>query len=741
MADVALADLLIQEVSTYLRPQDVARVEEAIAFTRLAHGDQKRQSGDLYVTHPIEVARILAKLHLDLKTLVAALLHDVVEDTDITTEQIAEKFGVSVSELVEGLSKLDKLPFETREDAQAENFRKMLMAMAKDVRVVLIKLADRLHNMRTLGSMPEHKRERIAEETLQIYAQIAYRMGLHETYQELQELSFQYLHPEEYKELLDALTISRGKRQKVIETVKETLESRLKENGIVAKVEGRQKSYFSIYKKMREKSLVFNEVLDVFAYRVLVKTLPECYLALGVIHGIYKPKPGKFKDYIAIPKENGYQSLHSTLMIPPEKPSKPHPIFAADAINVTELPIEVQIRTQEMHKIADVGVASHWLYKSGDASISNLHQQTHQWLQDLLERLNNSSDSAEFMEHLRVDLFPDEIYVFTHKGHIRALPRGATALDFAYHLHQRIGERCYAVQINYKDAALRTALRTGDRVEIFTGEHSRPKPEWLNYVTTSRARSAIRHYCRTVELASLIQAGKQLFNRASRTVGLVLANVTEEQWARLLRLTKAKSRDELMADIGLGKYHCVSVAQMLAHITGVSNHKGEGQAPIVLQDAEDLAVKYCKICNPIPGDPIVGELVRGQGLLVHMTDCPTLQRGYAPREDWVSVKWGDKIERVMPVKITVLANDQPKVLGKVASIIGDAGFNIENLSMSTTGNYAELHFTLEINHRLQLKRIMDTLSKFPEVVRVTREKAVEVKSAPKPAQPLEHPLP
>lgn len=721
MADVALAERLLQEVAAYMKPQDVEQVREAIAFTRVAHCDQKRKSGEPYVTHPIEVARVLTPLRLDVQAIVAALLHDVVEDTDVPLSEIAARFGTAVSELVDGLSKLDKLSFETREDAQAENFRKMLMAMAQDVRVVLIKLADRLHNMRTLGVMSGEKCQRIAEETLQIYAQIAYRMGLHDIYQELQDLSFKYLHPEAYKELAASVLITRGKRRKILEEVQTKMRTYLKENGIEAEVTGRKKSLFSIYRKMQEKSLAFSDVLDVFACRILVNNLSDCYLTLGVLHGLYKPMPGKFKDYIAIPKENGYQSLHSTLMVPPTKISK---VPLPDQINAAETPIEVQIRTHAMHKIADVGVASHWLYKSGDTSISSLHQKTHQWLQDLLELLNHSSDSTEFMEHLRFDLFPDEVYVFTHTGKIRSLPRGATAVDFAYHLHEKIGNRCLAVKINHLDAPLHQELRNGDRVEIFLAAHPKPDQKWLSFVTTSRARTHIRHFYKTMHFEESVKLGQKLLDKACRAINLPIARLNDDHWGRLLKTTKVKTRHDMLSDIGLGNRHAALVARQLAQFAHATVSEVGEQIPIVVQGTEGMAVKFAKCCNPIPGDPIVGELVRGIGLEVHTTDCPTLRRGFAPAEPWINVAWDQNIDRLFHVSLKVLTSNQPGVLGKVSATIGNAGYNIENLSMSSEGKHAALHFTLAVSHRHQLSSIITAIEKLPEVERIIREKSV-----------------
>ncbi|KXS32267.1 MAG: (P)ppGpp synthetase I, SpoT/RelA, partial [Candidatus Gallionella acididurans] len=464
MAD---ADLLIEELSTYLKPKDVEHVRVAIDFSRIAHQGQMRHSGDPYISHPIAVARILTPLHIDAQAIIAALLHDVVEDTEVTNEQVAEKFGKPVAELVDGLSKLDRIQFETREDAQAENFRKMLMAMARDVRVILIKLADRLHNMRTLDSMAVDKRERIARETMEIYAPIANRLGLNDVHHELQDLSFKYLHPNRYGVLAKALLVARGNRREVVSKILDAIRQTLAGVSIQADVTGREKDIYSIYKKMQSKSLAFAEVLDIYGFRVLVNDFASCYVALGALHSLYKPIPGKFKDYIAIPKVNGYQSLHTTLFGP----------FGT--------PIEIQIRTHEMHRIAEAGVASHWLYKSGHDSINDLHTKTHQWLQELLESLSQSSDSSEFLEHLKVDLFPDEVYVFTPKGKILSLPRGATGVDFAYSVHTDIGNRCIAIKVNHELVPLRSELRNGDRVEVITAPNAKPNPAWLSYVATS----------------------------------------------------------------------------------------------------------------------------------------------------------------------------------------------------------------------------------------------------------------
>ena len=701
MAD---ADLLIEELSAYLKPKDVEHVRVAIEFSRAAHQGQMRQSGDPYVSHPIAVARILTPLHIDAQAIIAALLHDVVEDTEVTSEQVAEKFGKPVAELVDGLSKLDKIQFETLEDAQAENFRKMLLAMARDVRVILIKLADRLHNMRTLDSMAHDKRERIARETMEIYAPIANRLGLNDVHHELQDLSFKYLHPNRYSVLAKALQVARGNRREVVGKILELIRQRLAEHHIEADVTGREKDIYSIYRKMQSKSLAFAEVLDIYGFRVLVNNFDSCYVALGLLHGLYKPIPGKFKDYIAIPKVNGYQSIHTTLFGP----------FGT--------PIEIQIRTHEMHRIAEAGVASHWLYKSGHDSINDLHKKTHQWLQELLESLSQSSDSSEFLEHLKVDLFPDEVYVFTPKGKILSLPRGATGVDFAYSVHTDIGNRCIAVKVNHELVPLRTELKNGDRVEVITASHAKPNPAWLGYVATSKARSQIRHFLKTMQSGESAQLGERLLNQALQSLGVKPQDMDEAHWNKLLKDTGVKTRQDMLADIGLGRRLNVVVARQLASISETAANEMAPNPVITIQGTEGMAVQFAPCCRPIPGDPIVGVIKSGQGLLVHTHDCPTLRRGRSSGEQWLDVAWDKNITRPFDVNIKLLVADQRGVLAKVSAAIAEAEANIENINFTHEGEYSGLHFTLEVNNRLHLANIMRSLRRIPEVVRIIRVK-------------------
>jgi GTP pyrophosphokinase len=702
------AETLVQEASAYLKPKDVAQIESALAFSRAAHEGQMRESGVPYITHPIAVARILTPLHLDAQAITAALLHDVAEDTGITIDQLAERFGRPVAELVDGLSKLDKLKFETREDAQAENFRKMLMAMARDVRVILIKLADRLHNMRTLDSVSREKSERIARETMDIYAPIANRLGLNSVYQELEDLSFKFLHPNRYAVLSKALKVARGNRREVVSKILEAIRQRLDENHIHAEVRGREKHLYGIYQKMQAKSLAFSEVLDIYGFRILVEDVPSCYLALGLLHGLYKPFPGRFKDYIAIPKANGYQSLHTALFGP----------FGT--------PIEVQIRTHEMNKLAESGVASHWLYKSSEAQINDLHQKTHQWLQSLLESLAQSGDSVEFLEHLKVDLFPDEVYVFSPKGKIFALPRGATAVDFAYNVHTDIGNRCVAAKVNAELVPLRTELRNGDRVEIITAPLAHPNPAWLSYVVTSKARGEIRHALKTMHLEESAKLGERLLGQALSSLGRRLQDIEDMCWERVLKETGAKSRKEIFADIGLGRRLNMVIARQLAKLSEGEGARMEANASgvITLLGTEGMAVQYAKCCRPIPGDPIIGVIKSGQGLIVHTHDCPSLRKGRNGSEEWLDVVWDKNISKLFEVSIKLIVANQRGVLAKVASSIAEAESNIENVHFTSEGEYTALYFTLQVNNRLHLANVMRDLRKIPEVIRITRVKSI-----------------
>ncbi|HEV7390475.1 MAG TPA: bifunctional (p)ppGpp synthetase/guanosine-3',5'-bis(diphosphate) 3'-pyrophosphohydrolase [Burkholderiales bacterium] len=701
------AAALFKEWSGYLKPEDLTQLESAYHFSKAAHEGQYRKSGEPYISHPLAVADILAQWHMDPQALTAALLHDVTEDTEVTKTEISRNFGKPVADLVDGVSKLDKIEFETHEKAQAENFRKMLLAMARDVRVILIKLADRLHNMRTLDAVEPLKRRRIARETLEIYAPIANRLGLNSIYQELEDLSFKHLYPDRYRVLAKAVKAARGNRREVVSKVMDAVKRKLKDNNVEALVHGREKHLYSIYRKMREKHLSFAQVTDVFAFRIIVKDVQSCYLALGSLHGLYKPIPGKFKDYIAIAKANGYQSLHTTLFGP----------FGS--------PIEIQVRTHEMHKIAEAGVASHWLYRSSDASLSELQQKTHQWLQSLIEMQSESGDSVEFLEHLKVDLFPDEVYVFTPRGQIMALPRGATAVDFAYAVHTDIGNRCVAVKINQELMPLRTEIKNGDRVEIITAAHAKPNPLWLNFVVTAKARSHIRHFVKTMHFEESVQLGERLLNQALASFKSSLADIREQHWNRLLKESSAKSRQHLLSDIGLGKRLAAVIARQLLSLGSPLPHESGVPGTVVIRGSEGMAVQFAKCCKPIPGDPIIGMISKGQGMIIHTHDCPVMAKTRPDPDRLLDVQWDQDTRKAFEVSIKLVVANQRGVLAKVAAEISSAGSNIQNVSVDPEdgGTYTGMHFTLQVSNRLHLAHIMRALRSVPEVIRISRVKA------------------
>ncbi len=703
MAEVAE---LSHAVSSYLKPEDVAQVEAAFELAKAAHDGQYRKSGEPYITHPVAVAKILADMHLDPQALIAALLHDTFEDTGTTQREITRAFGKPVGDLVDGVSKLTKIEFESQQHAQAENFRKMLLAMARDVRVILIKLADRLHNMRTLDAVNPEQQTRIARETLDIYAPIANRLGLNNIYQELQELAFRYLYPTRYRVLTKAIKAARGNRREVVSKIQHAIEERLAGNKIDASVYGREKHLYSIYKKMIEKSLSFSEVLDIYGLRVIVKDLPSCYLALGALHNLYKPIPGKFKDYIGIPKANGYQALHTALFGP----------FGT--------PIEIQIRTQDMHRIAEAGVASHWLYKSSDSSLNELQKRTHHLLQSLLEIQTHSRDSAEFLEYVKVDLFPDEVYVFTPRGQIKSLPKGATAVDFAYAVHTDIGDRCVAVKINQELAPLRTPLKSGDRVEIVTAPHAAPNPGWLNFVVTGKARSQIRHYLKTMRFDESVMLGERLLNQALRALKVDATDINESHWGQLLRGDKIKTREMVLSDIGLGKRLNVVVASRLLRLSDPTTFHDHKLGSITIRGSEGMAVQFAQCCMPIPGDPILGYINKGQGLTIHTHDCRAIRQFRADPDKWIDVDWDNAGDRVFDVRIKIVAANQPGVLARIAASIAEANSNIENFSTEEKDSqvYTTINFTVQVKDHSHLAVVMQKLRAVPEVVRVNRIK-------------------
>jgi GTP pyrophosphokinase len=702
----AAAPAVFKEWSGYLKPEDISQLQSAYHFSEQAHEGQFRKSGEPYISHPLAVANILAQWHLDTQALTAALLHDVMEDTSVTKTEISRNFGKPVAELVDGVSKLDKIEFESHAEAQAENFRKMLLAMARDVRVILIKLADRLHNMRTLEAVGSEQKRRIARETLEIYAPIANRLGLNSIRQELEDLALKHLYPDRYRVIAKAVKAAGGNRREVVGKVLDGIRKKLKSAGVEALAQGREKHLYSIYRKMREKHLTFAQVQDVYGFRIIVNNVPGCYLALGALHSLYKPIPGKFKDYVAIPKANGYQSLHTMLFGP----------FGT--------PIEVQIRTHEMHKIAEAGVASHWLYKDSDTSLSELQKKTHQWLQSLLEMQSQSGDSAEFLEHLKVDLFPDEVYVFTPKGMILSLPRGATAVDFAYAVHTDIGNRCVAVKINQELMPLRTELKNGDRVEIITAAHAKPNALWLNFVATGKARSRIRHFLKTMHFHESAKLGERLLNQALTALGTAPADIKEDQWGKFVRDAGVKSRQEVLADIGLGKRLSAVVARRLLSRGEPGPNEAPARGSVIIHGSEGMAVQFAQCCRPIPGDPIIGIVSKGLGMVIHTHDCSVITKARHDPDRVLDVAWDPETRKPFEVSIKLVAANQRGVLAKVAAEIAEAGSNIQNVAVDPEdgSSYTNMFFTLQVSNRLHLARIMRAIRRIPEVVRISRIK-------------------
>ena len=705
---------LTKIISGYLDAKDVERIKEAYRFADQAHLGQFRASGEPYISHPIAVTEICAGWKLDAESLMAALLHDVIEDQGVTKQELAEKFGADVSEIVDGLSKLDRLEFATKMEQQAESFRKILLAMARDVRVILIKLADRLHNMRTLGAVAPEKRRRIARETLEIYTPIAHRLGLNALFRELQDLCFQAIHPNRYQVLHKAMLAARGNRREVLSKISDAVRVALPAAGIEAEVSGREKSLYSIYTKMVEQKKSFSDVLDIYGFRVIVHTLPECYLALGTLHQLYRPVPGKFKDYIAIPKLNGYQSLHTTLVGP------------------YGTPVEFQFRTRDMDHVAEEGVASHWLYKEDNVSLNDLQKRTHQWLQSLLDIQSQTGDSGEFLEHIKVDLFPDAVYVFTPRGKILSLPRGATPVDFAYAIHTDIGNQAVASKINGEFAPLRTELKSGDSVEIVTSPASRPSAQWLNYVRTGRARSEIRHYLRTVKYEESVAFGQRLLKQAFDQLHLPHPADDDPEWEKLAKGSGASSREEILADIGLGKRLAAVVARRFAPenalvattAAAVDELTSTAAAPILIHGNEGQAVQLALCCGPLPGDAIIGGIRLGHGLVVHMEECAVAQRQRAREpERWIPVMWDTNTARHLSTRLDVTVINERGVLGRLAAEITEADSNIIHLTMQDDAAATGLlHLTVQVDSRKHLAQVIRAIRHVPQVQKIVRLK-------------------
>ena len=704
----------LSQAITYLKKSEIQDVYKAYHYAFDCHIDQKRRSGEPYITHPVSVACIAANLHLDGPSIIAALLHDVVEDTPATLKEVESKFGKQVAKLVDGLSKLDKLNFNDVVEAQAENFRKMLLAMSSDIRVMIIKLCDRTHNMQTLGHLNEQKRKRIAQETVDIYAPIANRLGLNRIYQELENLCFKHIHPLRHQTITKAIASARGNRKEVVEKILIEVEAKLKKEKIKAEILGREKQPASIHKKMAEKNLGFSEISDIYAFRIIVEDIKDCYHALGVLHSLYKPIPGRFKDYIAMPKANGYQSLHTTLFGP----------FG--------MPLEIQIRTLLMNNLAEAGVAAHWMYKTKENQVTRLQQDTNQWLKRLLEIQSDSADSLEFLEHLKVDLFPDEVYVFSPKGKIFVLPKGSTAVDYAYAVHSDVGNSCFVCKINNELVPLRTEVKTGDHIEIITGPMAKPNPSWLNFVITGKARSQIRAFMKKAESSDLVILGYSILNKALKAFHIEPDSIKKKHWDKLLHDYHLKNKDEILIDIALGKRVNIMVAHQLSTIVSGQSSVGRQEKfldVISIKGSEGMAIDLADCCHPIPGDPILGYIDKDRGLIIHTHECNEIKKIKVDPEKWVDVEWEPNPDRLFKVKLDILVSNERGVLAKIASVIAEMESNIDKLTTeeSDGGGFTSINFLIEVKSRIHLADIIRNLRKIEQVSRITRFKLGTIK--------------
>ena len=695
---------LVSKLENYLPPDQVERVQQAYEFGATAHKGQKRLSGEPYISHPIAAANILADLHVDAETIIAAILHDVIEDTPTAKEQIAEQFGREVAELVDGVTKLDLIKFKSREEAQAESFRKMLLAMVQDIRVILVKLADRTHNMRTLDAMPVPKRRLVARETLEIYAPIADRLGLYSIKIELEELGFKALYPQRYRVIEKELKRARGNQKQFVGKIADALRAALTKAGIQAQVEGREKHLFSVYRKMRKKGVPLNEIVDVYGFRIVVDAVDTAYRALGVVHGLYKPMPGRFKDYVAIPRINGYQSLHTTLFGP------------------NGVPLEVQIRTVDMHRVAESGIAAHWKYKTGEKLGSVQQDRAREWLNGLMQ-MQDAGNSEEFLESVKVDLFPDKVYVFTPKGEILRLPRGATAVDFAYAVHTDVGNRCVAAKVDRRLVPLRTALRNGQTVEIITAKGATPNPAWMGFVASAKARAAIRHYLKNLKSKEAIDLGKRMLNQALGEFSLTLKKIPDAQLAPTLNELGMKTADDLFEKIGLGERLAPLIARRLLPADEAATQSG-APAPLVIAGTEGLVVSYARCCFPIPHDPIMAYLSTGRGVVVHRESCGNLAGFRKQPDKWLSVSWQKNLDRLFSSEIRVEVANKMGVLAAVAASIAGTETNIDHVSLVERDvDTSTLIFELQVRSREHLARVMRTIRAMPDVLKVHRTTA------------------
>ncbi len=693
---------LLETLEGFMPAEQIELVLKAYEFGAKAHQGQTRRSGEPYISHPVAVAQILADMGMDGPTIAAAILHDVVEDTETNVEELTELFGGEIASLVDGVSKLDQIEFNSRAEAQAESFRKMMLAMIEDIRVILVKLADRLHNMKTLDAMPRDKQARIATETLEIYAPIANRLGMNRMKVELEQLGFRYLYPYRYRVLERALRRRKGSQRQIVKNISEQIDKALADEGIDGEVVGREKRLYSIYRKMAEKKRLLSDVADVYGFRIIVDDVNTCYRVLGIVHGLYKPMPGRFKDYIAIPRINGYQSLHTTLFGP------------------KGLPLEVQIRTAEMNQVAESGVAAHWQYKAEDKSAATPQRRAREWLARL-DEIEKSGSSEEFLESVKVDLFPDKIYVFTPKGDIMPMPKGATTVDFAYAVHTDVGNRCVAAKINRILVPLRTVLENGQTVEIVTARGAKPNPNWVSFVTTAKARSAIRQYMKSMRRSESIDLGKRLLDRALKDINSSLRKIGKVRMRAALDELGLEDTNQLYEQLGLGERLAPLTARFLAGADDVDDD--ETAAPnLAIAGTEGMVVSYAKCCYPIPGDEVMGYLSAGRGVVVHRTNCGNLSNFRKTPEKWISVSWEDGIDREFSSQIQVDTVNKTGVLAEVAATIADSDSNIEQVSVTNRhDDCTELTFVLTVKDRTHLANIMRSVRKMPNVIRVQRD--------------------
>ncbi|MGB0835106.1 MAG: bifunctional GTP diphosphokinase/guanosine-3',5'-bis pyrophosphate 3'-pyrophosphohydrolase [Psychrobium sp.] len=693
-----LIENLVEVASSYLEPAQVEQIIEAYKVAHAAHEGQFRSSGEPYVTHPVAVCQILADMRLDHETLMAALLHDVIEDTEVTQEELAAQFGETVGELVEGVSKLDKLKFRDKKEAQAENFRKMMMAMVQDLRVILIKLADRTHNMRTLGSLRPDKRRRIARETLDIYAPIANRLGIHNIKYELEELGFKGLYPNRFRVLNEVVKHAKGNRKEVLENVKQEILGRLEEANIGAKIVGRQKNLYSIYNKMRSKEIQFEDVMDIYAFRIIVDDIDTCYRSLGAMHTLFKPRPGRFKDYIALPKANGYQSLHTSLL-------GPHGI-----------PVEIQIRTDHMDQMADKGVAAHWVYKNDDSQGTTAQVRARRWVQSLLELQQSAGNSFEFIENVKTDLFPDEIYVFTPDGNLLELPAGSTPVDFAYAVHTDVGNACVGSRVNRQAYPLSQALTSGQTVEIITAPGSQPNAAWLNFVVTARARSKIRNVLKNRHTQESIRLGRRLLKHAMGDIDL--DTLDQDRVAQVVKDTNNESFDELLSNIGLGNAMSFAIAHQLAD--GLMD---ADQQRVSIKGADGMLVSYAKCCRPIPGDPVIAHLSPGKGLVIHIESCANISGFEKEKDKYVHVEWDNDSEEEYVTRVRIEMINHQGILAAVTTAISKAGANIHSMNTEEKeGKIYMIEATISVNDRIHLANVFRRVRVLTDVIKVQRIK-------------------